>query len=178
MTRPRMGSSGQDSVWAGKFRGFLNLSLRASGAQLELYIVDFLLQTHFRFLTNLLRKWWFLLQIHSPVKELIIFCYRLVTAKSWQGGLAPKDLETWALFQVVQIADPDINIHHKGNLIDHFALQTEVSCRLRVEIPRDKFLGKIFKTFGWGVGCTSDFELWCNKILSKVQTMMQWTVCN
>ena len=32
--------------------------------------------------------------------------------KSWQGGLAPKDLETWALFQVVQIADPDINIHH------------------------------------------------------------------
>ena len=33
-----MGSSGQDSVWAGTFCGFLNVSLRASGAQLGLDI--------------------------------------------------------------------------------------------------------------------------------------------
>ena len=32
--------SGQDSVWAGKIQGFLNLSLRASVAQQELDIVD------------------------------------------------------------------------------------------------------------------------------------------
>ena len=36
-----MGSSGQDSVWAGTFRGFLNnISLRASSAQLGYDIVD------------------------------------------------------------------------------------------------------------------------------------------
>ena len=32
--------SGQDSVWAGKIQGFLNLLLRASVAQQELDIVD------------------------------------------------------------------------------------------------------------------------------------------
>ena len=35
-----MESLGKDSVWAGNFRGFLNLSLRASGAQLGLDMVD------------------------------------------------------------------------------------------------------------------------------------------
>ena len=29
-------------------------------------------------------------------------CNFIFFIKSWQGGLAPKDLETWALFQVVQ----------------------------------------------------------------------------
>ena len=35
-----MGSSGQDSVWAGKLWGVFNLSLRASVAQQEFDIVD------------------------------------------------------------------------------------------------------------------------------------------
>ena len=38
--RPRIGSSGQDSVWAGTFRGFLNVLLRASSAQFGFDIVD------------------------------------------------------------------------------------------------------------------------------------------
>ena len=35
-----MGSSGQDSVWAGTFSGFLNVSLHDFSAQLGLDIVD------------------------------------------------------------------------------------------------------------------------------------------
>ena len=35
-----MGASGQDSVWAGNFQGFFNLSLQASDAHLRLDIVD------------------------------------------------------------------------------------------------------------------------------------------
>ena len=35
-----MGSSGQDSVWAGTFWGFLNIWLCAPGAQLGLVIVE------------------------------------------------------------------------------------------------------------------------------------------
>ena len=35
-----MGSLGQDSLWAGKYGSFLNLSPRASGAQIGLDIVE------------------------------------------------------------------------------------------------------------------------------------------
>ena len=55
-----MGSLGQDSVWAGKLRGFLNVSLCASRAHLGLDIVDFFVTNTFSF-------------SHRPVKEVMIF---------------------------------------------------------------------------------------------------------